>query len=71
MRQTNKVHLLQMRLSLSELKLIIMDEISMLVNTALFHINQRLKEIFGTSNSQLFAGISVLGVGDLYQLPVF
>ena len=71
MRQTNKVHLLQMRLSLSELKLIIMDEISMLVNTALLHINQRLKEIFGTSNSQLFAGISVLGVGDLYQLPVF
>ena len=71
MRQTNKVHLLQMRLSLSELKLIIMDEISMLVNTALLHINQRLKEIFGTSNSQLFAGISILGVGDLYQLPVF
>lgn len=48
-----------------------MDEISMLVNTALLHINQRLKEIFGTSNSQLFAGISILGVGDLYQLPVF
>lgn len=71
MRQTNKGHLLQMRLSLSELKLIIMDEISMLVNTALLHINQRLKEIFGTSNSQLFAGISILGVGDLYQLPVF
>lgn len=71
MRQTNKVHLLQMRLSLSELKVIIMDEISMLVNTALLHINQRLKEIFGTSNSQLFAGISILGVGDLYQLPVF
>ena len=71
MRQTNKDHLLQMRLSLSELKLIIMDEISMLVNTALLHINQRLKEIFGTSNSQLFAGISILGVGDLYQLPVF
>lgn len=71
MRQTNKGHLLQMRLSLSELKLIIMDEISMLVNTALLHINQRLKELFGTSNSQLFAGISILGVGDLYQLPVF
>ena len=49
----------------------VMDEISMLVNTALLHINQRLKEIFGTSNSQLFAGISILGVGDLYQLPVF
>jgi len=29
----------------------------------------RLKEIFGTSNSQLFAGISELAVGDLYQLP--
>jgi len=59
----------QIRLSLSELKLIIVDEISMIGNTTLLHIHQRLKEIFGTSNSKLFAGISIIAVGDLYQLP--
>ena len=59
----------QMRLSLSDLKLIVIDEISMVANTTLLHIHQRLKEIFGSSNSQLFAGISILAVGDLYQLP--
>ena len=41
----------QMRLLLSELKLLVIDEISMVSNTALHHIHQRLKEIFGTSNS--------------------
>ena len=58
----------QCRLSLNDLKLIIIDEISMVGNTTLLHIHQRLKEIFGTS-SKLFAGISIIAVGDLYQLP--
>ena len=59
----------QMRLSLSQLKLIIIDEVSMVSNITLLHIHQRLKDIFGSFNSQLFAGISVVAVGDLYQLP--
>lgn len=59
----------EMRLSLCELKLIIIDEISMVGNTTLLHIHQRLKEIFDTNNSQLFAGISIIALGDLYQLP--
>ena len=59
----------QMRLLLSELKLLVIDEISMVSNTALHHIHQRLKEIFGTTNSQLFAGLSLIALGDLYQLP--
>ena len=59
----------QMRLSLSELKLIVIDEISMVGNITLLHIHQRLKEIFGTSNSQMFVGISIIVVGDMYQLP--
>jgi hypothetical protein len=46
----------QMRLSLAELKLIIIDEISMVSNMGLLHIHQRLKEIFVTPNSELFAG---------------
>ena len=33
------------------------------------HIYERLKQIFGTPDSLLYAGISVIKVGDLYQLP--
>ena len=58
-----------MRISLNELQLIIIDEISMVGNSTLLHIHQRLKEIFGTSNAQMFAGISMIVVGDMYQLP--
>ena len=57
----------QMRLSLSELKLIIIDEVSMVTNTTLLHIHRQFKEVFGTTNSQLFAGISTIAVGDLHQ----
>ena len=59
----------QLRLTLPELKLIIVDEISMVANTTLLYIHQRLKEIFNTPNSELFARISFIAVGDLYQLP--
>ena len=38
----------QLRLTLSELKLIIVDEMSMVPNTTLLHIHQHLKEIFNT-----------------------
>ena len=41
----------------------------MVPNTTLLHIHQRLKEIFNTPNSELFARISFIAVGDLYQLP--
>ena len=58
----------QYRILLKDLKLIIVDEISMVGNTTLLHIHQRLKEIFGVS-VDLFAGISIIAVGDLYQLP--
>ena len=59
----------QLRISLAELKVIIIDEISMVSNTMLLNIHKRLKEIFATPNSRLFAGISIIAVGDLYQLP--
>lgn len=37
--------------------------------TTLLHVHQRLKEIFATSNNRLFTGLSIIAVGDLYQLP--
>ena len=52
-----------------KLKLLINDEISMVSNNRLLHIHQRLKEIFGTSSSKIFAGVSIIAVGDLHQLP--
>ena len=56
-------------LSLSEVKPLIIDEISMVSNNRLLHIRQRLKEIFGTFNSKIFTGISIIAVGDLHELP--
>ena len=58
-----------LRLGLRELKLLIIDEISMVSNNRLLHIRQRLKKTFGTSSSKIFAGISIIAVGDLHQLP--
>lgn len=51
------------RLSLSE-------HVSVVSNITLIHIYQRLKEIFGSFSSQLFAGITIITVGNLYQLPL-
>ena len=59
----------QLRILLAELELIIIDEISMASNKMLLNIHKRLKEMFATANSRLFAGISIISVGDLYQLP--
>ena len=44
-----------MRISLSELKLVIIDEVSVISNITLLPINQRLKGIFGAYASQLLA----------------
>ena len=51
------------------LKVIIIDEISMVSNKLLLYIHQRLTEIFGTTNNAPFAGISIIACGDFYQLP--
>ena len=59
----------QLRLTLSELKIIIVGEISMVADTTLLHIHQRLKEILNQPNSELLPCMSFIAVGDLYQLP--
>lgn len=58
-----------LRNKLSELSIIVIDEISMVSNKLLLHIHQRLTEIFGSSEDIPFAGISLIACGDFYQLP--
>ena len=60
---------LSLRNRLSELKFIIIGEISMIFNNLLFYDHLRLNEIFGTVNDKPFAGISVITVGDIFQFP--
>ena len=55
------------RENLFELKLLIIDEISMVGSTMFSRIDTRLRQIMGRNRS--FGGVSVLMVGDLYQLP--
>lgn len=58
----------QIRMALSNLKLIIIDEISMVSNTTWLPIHQQPKEIFVTPNNQLFAGLSIIVIGGLIWL---
>ena len=48
---------------------IIIDEISMIGYKTLLNINARLNSIFCTPLEVFFGGISILFVGELYQLP--
>ena len=61
----------ELRIKYEELKMIIIDEISMVSNKLMLYIHQRLVDIFGYSeNSSVpFAGITMIFVGDLFQLP--
>ena len=59
----------KLRNNLSSVKVILIDEISMVSNILLLHIHQRLIEILGTSEELPFAGLSIIAFGDLYQLP--
>ena len=48
------------------LSVVIIDEISMVGNTMLSFIDQRLQELRGTKKP--FGNVSIIAVGDLYQL---
>ena len=54
---------------LSNLMLVIIDEVSMVGSNMLLEINKRLQQIKGVLPDVTFGGISILAVGDLYQLP--
>ena len=57
-----------LRNRLADLKVIIIDEISMVSNNLLYYIHLRLNEIFGTTDIKPFAGLTILAVGDFFQL---
>ena len=57
----------ELRTNLSCLKLLIIDEMSLLGSDMLYRIHVRLCEIF--QSEALFGNISVILVGDLMQLP--
>ena len=56
-----------MRASLSQLRLLIIDEVSMVSSLNLAYIHLRLDEIF--AKDEWFGGVNVLFVGDILQLP--
>ena len=62
-------HRAALRNKLSEVRLIIIDGISMVSSVLFFQVNQRLTEIFRYSSKEPFSGLSVIVCGDIYQLP--
>ena len=58
----------KLRLMYSELEAMIIDEISMASNIRLYQIYCRLCEIFKVSLGIPFAGLTVILLGDMYQL---
>ena len=59
----------ELRENLSELKLVIIDEISMVGADMLYRIHLRLCTLFNTDESVPFANVNIMLVGDLLQLP--
>ena len=60
----------QLRLLLKDVHTLIIDEISMVSYETLGLIHQQLTEIKGTNDTEVyFGGLSIIAVGDFYQLP--
>ena len=57
-----------MRSRLSKLRLVIIDEVSMVGADLLYHIHRRLEDLIGSTSNNMFGNISVLALGDLYQI---
>ena len=62
--------LCRMRDSLSELQLIIIDEISLVNPDLLYQVHLRLGELWPEKKKIPFANISVIAVGDLLQVRI-
>ena len=64
----NSEKLNTLRTRLGKLKLLIIDEISMVGGNMFYHIHRRLEEIMNHPGDTRFGNVSILAVGDLYQL---
>ena len=54
---------------LSEVEMVIIDEILMVSRVLFFRLNHRLNAIFSCDSKKAFAGLPVIICGELYQLP--
>ena len=61
--------LAELRENLSELKLIIIDEMSLISSDMFYKLDAKLKEIFYEKKKIPFGGIGVMLCGDLLQIP--
>ena len=57
-----------LRIKLSNLQLLIIDEVSMVGSNMLLQIHKRLQQLKGKGDDTTFGDISILAVGNLYQL---
>ncbi|CAG2192522.1 unnamed protein product [Mytilus edulis] len=58
-----------LRSKLENLQILIIDEVSMVNKRLLFFIHQRLRQIKKRPEKYPYGGVSVIAVGDFYQLP--
>ena len=56
-----------LRNGLSEVKVIIIDEVLMVFNDLLLHIHLRMTEIFASKGKLSFVGITTIAAGDFYN----
>ncbi|VDI00598.1 Hypothetical predicted protein [Mytilus galloprovincialis] len=58
-----------LRSKLENLQILIIDEVSMVNKRLLFFIHERLRQIKKRPEKDPFGGVSVIAVGDFFQLP--
>uniref|UniRef100_A0A667ZG45 ATP-dependent DNA helicase n=1 Tax=Myripristis murdjan TaxID=586833 RepID=A0A667ZG45_9TELE len=58
-----------LRAKLSQVQILIIDEISMVDHNVLAYVHGRLRQVKQTGDFSPFGNVSVIAVGDFYQLP--